>query len=389
MELHHDPHLFPLVREPASRWERSGLNPEHERRFNLAAALLVALFVLGWGYSFAFIPRDQLRIGPEPTLRLASRLTRSPLSARAPPEPVFLVDAFAAQFAREFDPLRGESGEVNVVIQELGDSALLPALPDSVPLGSGLELQPAKGTVGGPVPVGIAPPQPGIWNVMLRVRNAIRPISDLSVISLVPLSERRGGRIGDYLVGTWPYEKGGAPKAVYDPPKGVVRVTPENRDLQVSTHFVLGDFLTKGQEGVWPKYVVISPRLLDKLELTLQELEERGHPVENVLVVSGFRTPVYNESGGDPSGRGALSRHMYGDAADIAIDNDRDGRMDDLNDDGRVTVADARVIAAAAEAVEREHPGLIGGIGIYAPTGGHRGMVHIDTRGFRARWGAW
>jgi hypothetical protein len=22
----------------------------------------------------------------------------------------------------------------------------------------------------------------------------------------------------------------------------------------------------------------------------------------------------------------------------------------------------------------------------YPPTGGHQGMVHIDTRGFRARW---
>ena len=60
--------------------------------------------------------------------------------------------------------------------------------------------------------------------------------------------------------------------------------------------------------------------------------------------------------------------------------------MDDLSGDGRVTVADARVIAAAAETVEREHPNLIGGIGIYAPTGAHAGFVHLDTRGYRARW---
>lgn len=389
MELRTDPHLFPLVREPASRWERAGLSSAQERRFNVVAALLVGVFVLGWGYSFLFLPRDQLRSRDDASLRVATRLTRSPLSSRAPPEPVFLVDAFATQFAREFAPLRGESGEVNVVIQAPGDSMALPALPDSVPAGSGLEFQPTEGTTGAPVPVGATPSTPGVWNVMLRVRDAIRPIGDMSVITLVPLSERRGGRIGGYLVGTWPYEEGGAPKEVYNPPKGVVRVTPENRNLKVSTHFVLGDFLTKGQEGVWPKYVVISPRLLDKLELTLQELEARGHPVENVFVVSGFRTPVYNKSGGNPSGRGALSRHMYGDAADIAIDNDRNGRMDDLNGDGRATVADGRIIAEAAQAVERKHPHLVGGIGIYAPTGAHSGMVHVDTRGFRARWGAW
>jgi hypothetical protein len=80
---------------------------------------------------------------------------------------------------------------------------------------------------------------------------------------------------------------------------------------------------------------------------------------------------------------------MYGDAMDIAVDNDGNGRMDDLNGDGQVTVADAHIIGEAADRVERAHPELVGGIGIYAPTGAHSGFVHIDTRGYRARWGAW
>ena len=37
----------------------------------------------------------------------------------------------------------------------------------------------------------------------------------------------------------------------------------------MSEHFRLRDFLTKDQFDVWPKYVVISTRLLDKVELTL------------------------------------------------------------------------------------------------------------------------
>jgi hypothetical protein len=52
-----------------------------------------------------------------------------------------------------------------------------------------------------------------------------------------------------------------------------------------------------------------------------------------------------------------------------------------------VDVADARIIAEAAERVERAHPNLIGGIGVYTPVrGAHCGFVHLDTRGWRARW---
>src|SRR5690606_9836994 len=128
-------------------------------------------------------------------------------------------------------------------------------------------------------------------------------------------------------------------------------------------------------------------QLLDKLELTIQELNASGTPVQRVGTISGFRTPSYNAGGGDTSGRGALSRHMYGDAMDWFVDNDGDGSMDDLNRDGRVNKEDARVIGLAAERVEKKYPGLVGGIGLYPPTGAHNGFVHIDTRGYRARWG--
>ncbi len=138
---------------------------------------------------------------------------------------------------------------------------------------------------------------------------------------------------------------------------------------------------------MWPKYVAITPELLDKVELTLQQLERSGHPVENVGVISGFRTPYYNAHGGSTSGRGSVSRHMYGDALDFYIDNDGDGRMDDLNADGRVDIGDARVIAEAADQVEKRYPEYVGGIGVYTPRpGAHSGFVHIDARGYRARW---
>jgi hypothetical protein len=273
------------------------------------------------------------------------------------------------------------SGALRVDVQAPGDTL---ALPDS--LRDRAEIQYTQ--PGAQIPAGRAPPAPGVWNVIVRVGDAIQSVPDFSVIRLVPLSEKRAGKIGSYVIGSWPYETGGRPRTpAYAPPRGLVRVTPDNLDTPVSEHFQLSDFVTKGQVNVWPKYVALSTTLLDKLELTIQELEKSGHPVENVGVISGFRTPNYNQSGGDPRGRGALSRHMYGDAMDIYIDNNNDGRMDDLNGDGRIDFGDARVLAAAADRVEKKYPSLIGGIGTYRPKGGaHSGFVHIDTRGFRARW---
>jgi uncharacterized protein YcbK (DUF882 family) len=60
--------------------------------------------------------------------------------------------------------------------------------------------------------------------------------------------------------------------------------------------------------------------------------------------------------------------------------------MDDLDGDGRIDLRDARLLAEAADAVERRHPELAGGIGVYPATDAHGPFVHIDVRGRRARW---
>jgi len=389
MEYARDPFLFPLVREPRSRWERAGLSERQERAFNRTATMLAGVFLVGWIYTLGFAPRAHLR-AEMPVGTLTSQLIRSPLAADAAPAPAFVMNEFISRFARDFEEdVGGLSGAVKVSIVQPGDSVPLPAGADSLPSGAQVVLRPtdgAGGTGAAEQPAGATPAGGGVWNLMLRMRDAILPASDVNVITLVPLSEKRGGRIGDYRIGNWPYEQGGAPKEVYRPPAGMIRVTPQNRELWLSEHIQLKDFITKGQEDVWPKYVVVQPRILDKVELVIQELEAMGHPVENIFAVSGFRTPAYNAGGGNTAGRGALSRHMYGDAMDIAVDNDTNGIMDDLNGDGRINLSDAKVIGEAVDRVERKYPQLVGGMHYYPPTGGHQGMVHIDTRGFRARW---
>ena len=232
-----------------------------------------------------------------------------------------------------------------------------------------------------------APQRPGVYKIAVEVEGdgARKDVEDLRVITLVPFAAKKEGQIGSYRLGQWPYERGGAP-STYAIPAGFVEVTAANRSLPVSEHFTLGDFLTKDQPGVWPKYLLLDAGLIDKLELVIDELEREGYPVEHLAIMSGFRTPRYNQVGGETSGRGKLSRHMYGDATDVFVDNDRDGWTDDVNRDGRVDIRDAEVVARAAERVEVSHPALVGGVGIYPATGAHGPFTHVDTRGRRARW---
>ncbi|HEX6133652.1 MAG TPA: hypothetical protein VFZ24_06810 [Longimicrobiales bacterium] len=365
--------LPPIGRRRASGLELEPLRPRRGW-FDAALAAVLLMFAAGWVVA---IVQTVTSGAPRPGL---SRVLANPLSPDAPPPTPYLLDAALRRIV-DLSGFPGTSGEVQVIVVEPGQE---PVLPDTLPEGVSVEyVTPAGDTV---VPADTTPP-PGIWNVLLRARGQVRLVPNLTVLSMVPLSEKRGGRIGQYLIGTWPNESGGTPRSeVYRPPRGMVRVTPENLEVPVSRHFLLRHFVTKGQETVWPKYVLVSPRLLDKLELIIDELNRSGTPVRRVGVISGFRTPSYNAGGGDTSGRGALSRHMYGDAMDWFVDNDGDGRMDDLNGDGAVDVEDGRVIIRAGERVEARYPDLVGGLGLYAPTGAHAGFVHVDTRGFRARW---
>ncbi len=228
--------------------------------------------------------------------------------------------------------------------------------------------------------------EPGVYPLAGTGAAAEAALQQLSLIVLKPFSAKVNGRIGTYRMGNWPYEGKTPRTASYAPPKGFIEVTQQTFGVSVSEHFKVGEFLTKDQKDVWPKYLVLDRRLLDKLELTIAQLNQMGYKVGDFSVMSGFRTPQYNEKGVGAGGRSGVSRHQYGDAADVYPDDDRDGRLDDLNRDGRVDLKDAKILASAAEAVEVANPELVGGIGIYPATSAHGPFVHIDARGTRARW---
>jgi hypothetical protein len=373
--LHGAELAFHLPAPPTSRWHRAGVSARTERLLDIVGIALLLTFVTGWTWSVA---TADARTDDGPAVTSVTATIASALTSADAPTAAFLTEAAMQALL----PLRGESGRLRTQFREPGAPLGSDTLPEGAVVhyssGAVTDSAVADSTI-------LAPEEPGIWSVAVKVGAAIRPLADFNVITLKPFSTKQRGRIGLYYLGSWPNERGRA-NARYAPPRGFIEVTQDNRDTFVSEHFRLGDFLTKNQFEVWPKYLVLETRLLDKLELVLAELRAQGITTSGVKVLSGFRTPQYNRTGGDPRGRAALSRHMYGDAADIYIDNDGNGAMDDLNGDGRVNIRDARVIQDAVDRVERAHPQLVGGCGTYPGTGSHGPFTHIDTRGYRARW---
>lgn len=348
-----------------------GLSARAQRRFDVAANVFVTLLGLAW--LGAVIWGEPMPDRPSTPFSRTTRAIGSALTNPGAPSTAFITDAMVQSLA-----FRGASGKLLARFETPGDSIPSDSLPE------GTHVVGANPTAPDQVVAGRRPA--GIWRLALAVGSAIRPVADFSLITMRPFGEKASGRIGSYMIGSWPGESGRRMKARYENPRGFIEVTLENRDTRVSQHFRLRDFLTKGQENVWPKYLVLEPRLVDKLELTIIELEKAGVRVEHMAVMSGFRTPSYNAGGGNTAGRADLSRHMYGDAADVFVDNDRNGTLDDISRDGRVDTRDAKVMADAAERVERAHPELVGGVGTYKACCGHGPFIHVDTRGYRARW---
>jgi hypothetical protein len=202
--------------------------------------------------------------------------------------------------------------------------------------------------------------------------------------TLVPFAKKNAKGIGHYRMGQWPQETGGSAND-YVAPEGFMRVTAADTSRKLSQRFELGWFLTHDQKDVWPKYALVRPELLDKLELLGDALAKAGKS-DRMVVMSGFRTPQYNAPGVGAGGRVEDSRHLYGDAADVYVDADGDSLMDDLDGDGQTTVEDARWLSGLVEQIENAHAELVGGIGVYPAAEDHGPFVHVDVRGKRARW---
>lgn len=304
------------------------------------------------------------------------------------PAPFERIARAAAPVAEPSPNAFGRSGEVKVRFALPGEAVEYPLEVGGDPaslayqwirVGStagSTELRPLAGAAV------VAPEQPGFYQLAVarRVPGDSAPaarsvVSGMTLAVLVPFQAKAGNAINGYRIGTYMAER---TKSAHDHPEGFVEVDESDVDLPLSKHLRLGDFITHDRQDVWPRYAALNPRLLDKLELVIARIGSwRGDTSSvdvGVDVHSGFRSPLYNRT----VKRSARdSRHQYGDAADVTID---------ANGDGRYTLADTKLVVKAVEEVEQEHPDLVGGVGLYTSKRYRTPYVHIDARGTRARW---
>jgi hypothetical protein len=224
-----------------------------------------------------------------------------------------------------------------------------------------------------------APGEKGLYPLEIRQPGADK-VADFKAFVMVPATQVKGGMLNGFRIGSYPAKPlNGNPS--YLPPKGFIEVTKDNDDTKISPHFRIKQFLTK-QAGDYPRYLVLDERLIYVLETIGKNLE--GFSADDIFVMSGYRTPYYNKAIGDTE----YSMHQWGRAADIFLDKNHDGMMDDLNKDKVIDRNDAVALANLVErlAATPELSGFVGGIGIYSSTAAHGPFVHVDTRPWKARW---
>ncbi|MEM9741407.1 MAG: D-Ala-D-Ala carboxypeptidase family metallohydrolase [Pseudomonadota bacterium] len=211
-------------------------------------------------------------------------------------------------------------------------------------------------------------PPPDSWHETLELDDGRRRLR-VHVFTGEPFDSQRT-YIGSYRLGRFPSPS--------EPIPSLLKVSRANQTQRVSEHFTLGE-LVSHRPAQWPRYLRFSTALLEQLELVTRVLE--AHDKDgSVRLLSAFRTPDHNRAvGGAPR-----SRHIYGDAADLIVDADNDGAMDDLNDDGVNDRGDIDWLIARLQRAGM--PIEIGGIGSYETEGQAGAFLHIDARGRAADW---
>jgi uncharacterized protein YcbK (DUF882 family) len=120
-----------------------------------------------------------------------------------------------------------------------------------------------------------------------------------------------------------------------------------------------------------------NPQLRQWYAQLKQSLRQKGYEPK-LLMISTQRFKWHNAIQVKFSGAATNSRYLHGDAIDFLVW--------DVNGDGQ---SDSKDVAIVVGILDKEIVQNKGGIGTYITEGSfiNRQMVHIDGRGYRARWG--
>ena len=227
-----------------------------------------------------------------------------------------------------------------------------------------------------------APDAPGVYPLVGTAQHGERSFRrQLNAFVTVPAHHARNGVINGYRVGRYPALTASngrtsvsrSTRTAPDLPAGFIKLDAVSRKAKLSRHFTLGQFETKDGPRE-SKYMFVNERLIAKLERIVDDLAAAGYEADGLRIMSGYRTPAYNAGIGNQT---SLSRHTYGDAADILAD--------DWNRDGRITRDDAQILYRIADRIDQTTD-LKGGLSLYKPTSTHGWFVHVDARGKASRW---
>ena len=147
------------------------------------------------------------------------------------------------------------------------------------------------------------------------------------------------------------------------------------------------------------QYIALDLNLVRKLEDLIALMRAEGRQITTFEPIYGFRPPSFNIGKildePETTLKKPFSMHQYGRAVDFIIDEDGDGRLDDLNGDGVVDVRDAAVIMEYVNRLDRQYRAdgrmeMVGGAGLYESNDflervrhmGQTPYIHVDTRGF-------
>jgi uncharacterized protein YcbK (DUF882 family) len=222
----------------------------------------------------------------------------------------------------------------------------------------------------------IAPRTPGFYT--LRVTHQQAESSILQVIVKTPIDTSETASLNNFQINKYPpaYKE----LIQYSPPKGLIEISQKEEALYLSDSVQIKNILCK-QPSSYPKYLLVTTEGLNMLTRLRDYINSQGIIFKRFSFISGYRTPFYNMT----IGNGTHSRHQYGDAFDLFIDVDNDNKMDDITGDGKQDKSDVDYLYRLFVAF-LEYDGRHGGVGKYYPTSRHGGFVHIDNRGFTARW---
>ena len=152
------------------------------------------------------------------------------------------------------------------------------------------------------------------------------------------------------------------------------QVTKKDTYKKIIGKLRINDFIVKDHRhsrasyhSSTPIYWGIQPSILFKVLELKEIMESRNLDFNAITINSGHRTPHKNEKVGGAS----KSRHIVGEAIDLKIG--------DVDRDGNITIDDKNKVLKICDL---EIIGDKGGVGKYPGTR----VIHIDTRGYRARW---